>query len=57
MNFVTITITRIRRLSKPQPLPQITAEEMRGWQEGYWQGMSVGAVLGLSVGVLVGRLF
>lgn len=55
MNFVTIAITRVRRLSKPEPLPQVTAEEMRGWTEGYWQGLSVGAICGLSIGVLVGR--
>lgn len=56
MNFVTITITRIKRLSKPQPLPQVTAVEARAWQEGYWQGMAIGGVCFFSLGVIVAQI-
>lgn len=55
MNFVTITITRIRRLRKPDPLPQVDAVEARAWQDGYWQGMSIGGVCFFALGVLVSK--
>lgn len=55
MNFVTITITRIRRLRKPDPLPQVDAVEARAWQDGYWQGMSIGGVCFFALGVLASK--
>lgn len=57
MTFLTITVTRLRRLAKPAPLPNVTGTEARAWFSGWWHGIAAGAVIGLGFGVLAGQAF
>lgn len=54
MSFLTITLTRIKKLPKYQPLPQVDAASAAEWFSGWWHGIAVGAVIGIGIGALLG---
>jgi len=43
------------RLQKPAALPRV-AEAQAAWTTGWWQGSTIGFVLGLATAVLMGWL-
>lgn len=54
MNFLTITLTRIKKMPKHQPLPQVDAASAAEWFNGWWHGIAVGIVCGTAFGVIAG---
>lgn len=51
MSWLTICITRSRRLPEPQPLPEITETPRDAFLAGWWGGICTGCVIG--AGLLV----
>lgn len=56
MTAISITLTRLRRLSKPQALPQVDAAAAHEWFAGWWHGIAIGLVCGGVIGALMGGL-
>lgn len=54
MNFLTITLTRIKRMPKPQALPQVDATAAHEWFAGWWHGIAIGSLFGFVIGLLIG---
>jgi hypothetical protein len=53
MNFLTIAITRIKRLEQPAPMPTVTKAEAQSWFAGWWNGIAVGIIIGAAVAAIV----
>lgn len=55
MNFITIAFTRVRRLPKPLPMPDLrgTKAEATAFFSGWWHGIAVGAVIGAGLVVVI----
>lgn len=56
MSFITITFTRLRKLGRPSPLPDISKAEARSWAAGWWAGIAVGLVNGIGLAVFLYEL-
>ena len=46
MTFLTIHMTRLSRLSQPEPLPEITETPRQAFFAGWWGGICIGSVIG-----------
>lgn len=53
MAFLTIHLTRIKRLSSPEPLPDVTRGEAVSFFSGMWHGVALGCVIGAGAAVLL----
>lgn len=53
MTFLTIHMTRIKRLAHPEPLPEISYSEAVSWFSGWWCGIAIGVVCGAGIAALV----
>lgn len=56
MAFLTIHLTRIKRLSSPAPLPDVTRGEAVSFFSGMWHGVALGCVTGAGAAVLILKL-
>lgn len=57
MSQILITFTRTHRLPMPKPLPVVTEQEARQWFSGWWNGIAIGLVSGVGIGVLSAGVF
>lgn len=55
MNMLTIAFTRARRMREPEPLPDITETPREAFLAGWWGGICIGLVTGLSVGIVIAK--
>lgn len=44
---------KTKHLKDPEPLPQVDGVAAREWAMGWWAGIIVGAVNGVSLGILL----
>lgn len=44
---------RFKRLGDPQPLPTVTEAEAHSYFQGWWAGLAIGGVCGVSIGVIL----
>lgn len=56
MTSISITLTRMRKLAKPEALPQVDAAAAQEWFAGWWHGIAIGLVCGGVLGALLGGL-
>lgn len=53
MTFLTIHLTRIKRMAQPAPLPDVTRGEAVSFFSGMWHGIALGVVTGAGAAVLL----